>query len=227
MDAKLSHLENILVGICTAGVMILLIFCSAFLALLAANLNQPHPLDGPSVLIAGALFALAMAAAATAWSAPRLAKHFYQLNWGWLMLVYGLISVGFFGFFMGVPVFNLLPGIAAGIYTGRRMFHSAAETAPANRLFRRVCRFATLVLLAACIGSALFALASPSTSNDLKGMLNLPFKVSPVMLWGLILIGGGLLLAIQYAITWLSCRLAYKGRLTADAVIADQKDNLR
>jgi hypothetical protein len=61
----------------------------------------------------------------------------------------------------------------------------------------------------ACIASAVIALASRSTASDLQGMLGLPFTVTPVMIIGIILGGGGLILALEWWLTLQSVERAF------------------
>ena len=129
------------------------------------------------------------------------------LFWVAVFLFY---SIGMFGLFMGVPVFNLGLAVPAGFVVGSRLAHAAAgqdETRPAAR---RTALFTTLVLALVCAASAFFALASPSTPADLEGMLRLGFEVTPAMLWGLILAGGAGLLGANWVLTLLSVRLTQR-----------------
>ena len=50
-----------------------------------------------------------------------LVYNFYSLPLIALLALYLSYSVGLLGFFMGVPVFNVLVGAAAGVYTGRKV----------------------------------------------------------------------------------------------------------
>jgi hypothetical protein len=136
--------------------------------------------------------------------------------WAAVLLFY---SVGTFGFFMGVPVFNAALAVPAGFVVGGRMAHRAADRAGASppalsRALRaaafRTCLLTTALLALVCAASAAFALLSPSTPSDLEGMLGLGFHVTPAMLWGLILVGGAGLLAVNWALTALSVRLTYR-----------------
>ena len=68
---------------------------------------------------------------------------------------------------------------------------------------RETALFTTSVLGLVGLASASIALASPSTAADLQGMLRLPFRVTWVMILGLIAGGGLLILVLNW---WLSVR---------------------
>ncbi len=121
--------------------------------------------------------------------------------------VYLFYSVGVFGFFMGVPVFNLLLGVPAGFVAGSRLVHQQASYEDVRRLRRQACAFTTCVLALACALSAALALMDPYTSSNLKGMFGLPFEVTSAMIVGIIVVGGAALLFLQWGITALAIRL--------------------
>lgn len=107
-------------------------------------------------------------------------------------------SVGMFGCFMGVPVFNVILALPAGVFVGRWLAHSGADSAHMRKVARQVAVFTTSVLGLVCIASGAIALASRSTASDLQGMLGFQFPVTQVMIIGLILVGGAVLLALNW-----------------------------
>jgi hypothetical protein len=127
--------------------------------------------------------------------------------WGAVLLFY---SVGTFGFFMGVPVVNAALAVPAGFVVGGRLAHRATDKTGVRAAALRTCLLTTAVLALACAASAAFALLSSSTPRDLQGMLGLGFEVTPAMLWGLILVGGAGLLAVNWVLAALSVRLTYR-----------------
>ncbi len=102
---------------------------------------------------------------------------------------------------MGVPVFNTILALPAGVFVGGWLAQARADSLHVRRTARRTAVFTTSTLAVVCFVSASIALASPSTAGDLQGMLGLPFQVTPAMILGIILIGGILLLALNW---WLS-----------------------
>lgn len=139
-----------------------------------------------------------------------LIKRAYQLGTVFWLAVLLFYSVGTFGFFMGVPVFNAALAIPAGFVVGGKLVHEMADEVRVRRTSVRTCILTTAMMAVVCAASAFFALESPSTSSDLRGMLGLGFEVTPVMIWGLILVGGAGLLAVNWVLTGWSVRLAYR-----------------
>ena len=124
----------------------------------------------------------------------------YNRKIGFLAAIYLFYSVGIFGFFMGVPIFNVLPGICAAIYVARRASLSKWENARFKRYLNRTAWFTVAVLLLLCIASAFLALSDPHTSNNISGMFGLSFKITGGMLWGIVIAGGVLLVGFQYGV---------------------------
>jgi len=125
------------------------------------------------------------------------------------MAVYVFYSVGMFGFFMGVPVFNAALALPAGVFVGRWLSRSGADSARMKQAARQAALFTTSVLGLVCVASAAIALASPSTPSDVKGLLGLPFPVTRGMIMGIILGGGTAILALQWWLTIKSVQRAY------------------
>ena len=133
-----------------------------------------------------------------------------QLRMIFWVTVYLFYTVGVFGFFMGVPVFNALLAIPAGFAMAARVAESRPEAESVSRTARRTAWFTTGIVFGVCAASAAFALLSSSTPSDLRGMLGLGFEVTQGMILVLILVGGAGLLALNWVLTWGSTRLAYK-----------------
>jgi hypothetical protein len=123
--------------------------------------------------------------------------------------VFLFYSIGVFGLFMGVPVFNLALAIPAGFVVGSRLAAENADRLWVWKVAQRTAWFTTGVFAFICVASAFLALRSPSTASDLEGMLGLPFAVSPAMIWGLIIIGGAGILVANWAISALSVHLTH------------------
>lgn len=122
--------------------------------------------------------------------------------WGAIYLFY---SVGMLGLFMGVPVFNVLLALPAGMFVGRSQARRGADPPEARKAIRSLAVFTTMTLGLICAASAVAAAASPSTASDLRGLLGLSVPVTPGMIRGLIVGGGGLLLIVNW---WLSVKSA-------------------
>ncbi len=136
-------------------------------------------------------------------------RAYFIKTWVW-RLVFVFYSVGMFGFFMGVPVFNALLALPAGVFVGRWLARDGADCMRMRRTARRAAVFTTSTLGVVCLGSASVALFSPSTGSDLQGMPGLSFNVTPAMILGIILCGGVLLLALNWWVSVKSVEHAYE-----------------
>jgi hypothetical protein len=133
-----------------------------------------------------------------------------RLSWLFWAAVFLFYSAGLFGFFMGVPVFHGLLALPAGFVVGSRLAVEGAALPQVRLASRRTAWFTTGVLALVGAASAFFALSSPSTPADLRGMLGLPFEVTHGMLLVLILVGGAGLLAVCWGLSVAAVRLTYK-----------------
>jgi hypothetical protein len=130
-------------------------------------------------------------------------------SWLFWMAVFLFYSMGIFGFSMGVPVLNAALAIPAGFVAGSRLAADEVDRQHARRTARRTAWFTSGVLALVCAASAAIALASPSTANDLQGMLGLGFEVTQEMIVALILVGGAALLALCWGLSVAVVRLTY------------------
>ncbi len=110
-------------------------------------------------------------------------------------------SVMIYGFFMGLPVFNSMVGIAGSCIVARKCMLLNMTREDAAKNIRCIIRVSTVILTVLCIITAVLALRESTICAQLKGMLHLPFDVTMEMVWGLILIGGSALLLFQYHIS--------------------------
>ncbi len=127
----------------------------------------------------------------------------YRLDIKIWMVIYIFYSVCIFGFFMGVPVFNLALAVPAGLLMGVRLAQQKAAAEKSKKVILQTRLFTTFIFAGICAASAWLALSSPSTASDLEGMLRLGFDVTLPMIVGIIAVGGALLLLSQW---WLVAR---------------------
>jgi uncharacterized protein YneF (UPF0154 family) len=125
----------------------------------------------------------------------------YKLNNYILTGIYIFYSICIFGFFMGVPVFNIFMGVIAGIYIARRIINRNLEKREIKNKVMVTSMFSSIIILFISILSAYFALKDPYTAANLEGMFNLSFSLSLEMIIGLIIAGGLLLVLFQYLVT--------------------------
>jgi hypothetical protein len=137
----------------------------------------------------------------------RRAYSMRPIVWGGIYLFY---SVGLFGMFMGVPIFNVGLALPAGCFVGAYLANRAAQPPEVKAAARRSSLVTTGILALICVASASIALIDPYTAGSLEGMLGLPFHVTTLMIVGLILIGGSFLLVLQWWLTKTSVELTYR-----------------
>lgn len=123
--------------------------------------------------------------------------------------IYCCYMVGFLGLFMGVPVFNVVPGIIGAYILGRKCALGNRDEKSYSHELRLAKLFSAAVLCAFLSVSAYIALTDPYTGSSLKGMLNLETEVSRRGIVWIIVIGGISLLALQYFAMSLSGKSGY------------------
>lgn len=144
----------------------------------------------------------------------------YRMSMTPLAALYLCVSVVTYAVFMGVPLFNLLPGIVAGVYMGRRLRHSEAAgereaasepqaRANAARSIRRTGLFTASVIACAAACSAFIALRERALGSELERMFGLKFAVTRPMIVGLVAVGGPALILAQYWCTKEAARISY------------------
>ena len=134
----------------------------------------------------------------------------YKMDLKWLIAIYLFYSIGLFGFFMGVPVFNLLLGLFAGFYMGLRMADENKGKTEAETVFKKTGLFTSLVLGIACAAAFWLAATDASTAANINGMFGLknPLSIKTILI--LSGVGGAALIMLEYYITRGIARWAYK-----------------
>jgi len=135
----------------------------------------------------------------------------YSWNEKLLLAVFLFYSVCVFGFFMGVPVFNLAVGVAAGLFWGRRLLHLGVDETTAAHDALRVARASAWAITLVSFASGYFATRDVAdTARNLQGMLGLPFTPTDRMVVALIVTGGPALIVAQHWWTKKSVLWAYR-----------------
>lgn len=149
---------------------------------------------------------------------------FYLKNWirirfelpVWILIsIYLFYNLCEFGFFMGFPVFNLLMGVIAGYYFGHRLLRNYHTAVDLKRIVRKVSLFTASVMFLICSASAFLATIGEVAGKELGSMLRLPFELTESMVWGIILIGGPVLILAQYLLTQFTINLVIRHKSQA------------
>jgi hypothetical protein len=107
--------------------------------------------------------------------------------------------IGVFGFFMGVPVCNILPGTLLAYISGVWIATGEKQDeATAQNVRNRIKLLVTGELVFFLAASATLALRDPYTGANLEGMFKLDFTVTRTHLYLLIGFGGVFLAVLQY-----------------------------
>ena len=88
-----------------------------------------------------------------------------------LITIYLFYSVGVFGFFMGVPVFNIVMGPLAGFYIGRRLGFEKGSFKEQEKIIHWICLFTSFVLGVACLAALVLAASESTLAANINGML--------------------------------------------------------
>jgi len=101
----------------------------------------------------------------------------------WPALIFLFYSTGMFGFFMGVPAFNVIMGPVGGYYMGMRLRAKNSARDEVEKTARQTGLFAALILALACAAALLIAWLDPSLEANIRGMFDLhqPFSKTTIL----------------------------------------------
>jgi hypothetical protein len=124
-----------------------------------------------------------------------------------LTMIYLFYSFGFFGFFMGVPIFNVAVGALAGVFMGRSFYHRGLAKEQLQKASTSYACFSATIMVFVSIASAYFATKDiRDTAHNLQGMFKLPFLPTDQAIIALIVVGGIGLVLVQY---WIAKKLTH------------------
>jgi hypothetical protein len=133
----------------------------------------------------------------------------YQINNKALAVIYLLCSVVALGMGMGVPIFNFALGIAAGLYSARKMHFIGADEERRNQDFRKTAVFSAMVMVLICCLITLWAIAGQMIGYRFETPF-LSFTFTVPIFSAVVLTGGAVLVLLQYWLTCVSAKLAFK-----------------
>ena len=126
----------------------------------------------------------------------------------WPVLVFLFYSVGMFGFFMGVPAFNVIMGPLGGYYVGMRLRAANTQKDEVDRKAGQAGAFTAFVLAIACAASLVIAALDPSLEANINGMFALANPISRTAILALSTAAGVGLVMLEYAITRAAVKFA-------------------
>lgn len=136
--------------------------------------------------------------------------NYLSLTFPLFTAVYIFYSLAVFGFFMGIPLFNLIPAVLGGYYYGRKLTVQNTKESRIIKIRKKVSVFTSAVMFFICALSALLALTDTHTGNNLKEMLGLNFEVTNEIIIGIIIIGAVFLILINYLFTYIMINTGLK-----------------
>jgi len=136
-------------------------------------------------------------------------KRAYQMSNKVLAAIYIFYSVGVLGFCMGIPILEFPLGMAAGAYAARKIYHSKAGPEEFYRTVKKVAVFAAAVMVLICCLMALWAVAGKIPSSKVETPI-LSFTFTQPIFWAVVLIGGTVLVLLQYWLTRTAAKVTFK-----------------
>lgn len=131
----------------------------------------------------------------------RWVRKAYTLPVGWFVAFYLFYSICLFGFFMGVPVLNIIMGLIGGYYVGLCLRYSTKDKEMVEQAAKRTGYFAAGVLAVICVASWVMAYLDTSLAANMQGLLNLEQAISREKILTYSVFGGILLVLVEYFIT--------------------------
>lgn len=130
-----------------------------------------------------------------------LPYQFYRIRKRVLAIIYLFFSVACLGFFMGIPVFNLLLGILAGNYLSIRVLRYFKSQEIMTRNLRQGAMYTAVVLFFITLFAAIVAISDYNNSIQLASQV-LQYSFDKLQFYLLIIVGGLVIVFLQYFITF-------------------------
>jgi hypothetical protein len=192
MTNVMSKIESVILGMFFG--LLPAVFCFLITGLVTAILYEPEDF-GPWILwslvpgvIIGVIFAI------------KLTKKAYQISNNVLAAFYVFYSVVALGMGMGVPLLNFALGIAAGVYSARRMHFAGADYQTRKKYFKKTAVFCAVVMAMMCCLITLWAIAGQMIGYDVQ-LPYLSFTLTLPLFSAVVLTGGAILVVLQYWLT--------------------------
>ena len=133
----------------------------------------------------------------------------YQINNKALAAIYLFYSVVALGMGMGVPIFNFALGITAGVYAARRTHFAGTDEERRKQYFKKTAVFSAVVMALMCCLITLWAIAGQMIGARYETPF-LSFTFTVPVFFAVVFTGGAVLVLLQYWLTSLAARVAFK-----------------
>ena len=131
----------------------------------------------------------------------RWVRKAYTLPVPWFVLIYLFYSISLLGFFMGVPLLNLVMGLIGGYYVGICLRYQNKDKETVDRSAKRTAIFAAVVMAIVCTISWVIAYLDASLAANIQGMFNLAQTPERETILGLAIPAGLCLVGLEYLLT--------------------------
>ena len=139
----------------------------------------------------------------------RWVRSAYQMSNRVLAAIYIFYSIGVLGFCMGIPILEFPLGMAAGAYAARKIYHTKTGPEEFERSVKKMSIFAAAVMVIICCLMALWAIAGQMIGARFETPL-VSFTFTVPVFFAVVLIGGAVLVLLQYWLTGITAKLTFK-----------------
>lgn len=150
----MKKLEAFILGLVFAPAPIIFCFVGAWFTTAILGFSE-------KVVSTSALSGLAVGLVVAAIFLKRWVRNAYKINSKALAVLYIFYSVIAIGFGMGIPLFNYILGIAAGVYVVRKMYYLGTNEEECKRSIKKTAIFTAAIMLMVCCLMVLWGLAGP------------------------------------------------------------------
>jgi hypothetical protein len=164
---------------------------------------------GTEVLDAWVLWSLVPGVAIDIVFLKKWVRNAYQMNSKILAAIYIFYSVIALAMGMGVPIFNFVLCIAAGVYIARKMHFTGADEHTCKQAFKRMARFCAGVMILICCLITLLAIVGQMIGYSLETPV-LSFTFTVPIFFAVVIAGGAILVLLQYQLTSIAAKITFK-----------------
>jgi len=136
-------------------------------------------------------------------------RNAYRMNSKILAGIYFFYSVVAIAMGMGVPIFNFVLCIAAGIYIARKMHFTGADEQIRRRAFKRMAVFCASVMVFICCLITLLAILGQMIGYRFETPW-LSFTFTLPIFFAIVLTGGAVLVLAQYWLTGAAAKVTFR-----------------
>jgi len=202
----MTRAESVIVGFVVGITCPLLLFVFCWWA--TAALSIYHIVSFPvSIIIVAAFTGMGLGFVLDILYLKNWVRSFYRASMKVMALVYLLLSVIAVAFFMGLPIGNIFLGAVAGLYVGRKQYHTGGNQQTLAKGAKRVGVFTACVTSLEALPIAILALDERELMDMLETLLRSAMTgFTAVALVASVCIG---LFVVQYSCTRVAASLAF------------------